>query len=81
MLFLQTKKKGGVANTVVVNVVAKAVIAKSNDARSEAFDIDSSFWAKRLFKRTGFVKHASTTGRVEIRHGARKRHSLFIMKL
>ena len=66
----------GVVNTAVANAVAKALITESNYASLKAIAIDSSFWAKTLFKRIGFVKQASNTGRVEILDDARKETTL-----
>ena len=70
------RKKGGVVSTVVANAVAKALIAKSDDVHLKVIDLDSSFWEKSLFQRTGFVKRSCTTGKVEIPEGARKEAEL-----
>ena len=77
------RKKVGVTSTTVAKAVAKALIAKSDDASLKTVYIDGSFWAKRLFRRMGGVaKRASATRKVEIPDGARKEaRYFFIMKL
>ena len=55
------RKKGGVVNTVVANATAKALISKSDDEHLRLIDLNSSSWAKSLFKRMDFVKRACTT--------------------
>ena len=53
MFLLAIRKKVGVTSTIVGKAVAKALIAKSDDASLKAVYIDGSFWAKRLFRRMG----------------------------
>lgn len=68
----------------MAKAVAKALIAKSDDASLKTVYIDGSFWAKRLFRRMGggVAKRASATRKVEIPDGARKEARYFlIMKL
>ena len=85
MFLLAIRKKVGVTSTIVGKAVAKALIAKSDDASLKAVYIDGSFWAKRLFRRMGgggVAKGASATRKVEIPDGARKEaRYFFIMKL
>ena len=86
MFLLAIRKKVGVTSTIVGKAVAKALIAKSDDASLKAVYIDGSFWAKRLFRRMGggggVAKCASATRKVEIPDGARKEaRYFFIMKL
>ena len=70
------RKKGGVVNTVVANATAKALISKSDNEYLQLIDLDSSSWAKSLFKRMGFVKRACTTSRPDIPASARKEAEL-----
>ena len=70
------RKKGGVVNAVVAIAAAKALISKSNNEHLKAIDLDSSYWGKRLFRRMGYVKKGSTTGRLEIPDGAKKEAGL-----
>ena len=85
MFLLAIRKKVGVTSTIVGKAVAKALIAKSDDASLKAVYIDGSFWAKRLFRRMGgggVAKCASATRKVEIPDGARKEaRYFFVMKL
>ena len=75
--FLLTLRKiGGVVNTVIANATAKALIDKSADEHLKVLDLESSFWAKSLFQRMGFVKRVATTSRPEIPTGARKEAEL-----
>ena len=73
---LTLRKKGGVVNTVIANATAKALIDKSADEHLKVLDLESSFWAKSLFQRMGFVKRVATTSRPEIPTGARKEAEL-----
>ena len=52
---LQLRKKSGVVNTVVAVATAKALIAGSRD-HFKFIDLESTTWAKRLFKQMGFCK-------------------------
>ena len=58
------RRKGGVINTVVVVATAKGLIAKSLDEHLKCLDIDSSYWAKSLFRRMGLrSEHAPNPNR------------------
>ena len=48
------------------------MIARNPQLNLEHIDLDSSSWAKRLFKRMGFAQRMKTMGKVEIPEGARK---------
>ena len=70
------RRKGGVVNTVVAVATAKALIARSSDEHLKSLDLDSSFWAKSLFRRMGFTKRACTTSKPEIPELAKKEAQL-----
>ena len=74
--FLLTFRSKGVANTVAVVAVARALTEKSPDVSLKVLDNDNSYPAKSLFVRMGFVKRACTTTRPEISEGARKEAEL-----
>lgn len=59
-------------NTVIALANLKASIARTDDERLKNIDLESSYWAKSLFKRVGFIKRACTMSRPEIPEGARK---------
>ena len=50
------RRKEGVVNTVVAIDTAKALIARSQDEHLKGIDLESTSWAKSLFKRMGFKK-------------------------
>ena len=60
------RRKGGVVNTVVGNVTARAFIERSNEEHLKCIDLEHSSWAKSLFRRMGQVKRACTTSKLEI---------------
>ena len=74
--FLLTLRSKGVANTVAVVAVVKALIEKSSGESLKVLDNDNSYPAKSLFVRMGLVKRACTTTRPEISEGARKETEL-----
>lgn len=66
-VFLQLlRRKGEVVNTVVAIATAKALIERSGLENLKAIDLESSFWAKSLFQRMGFVRRGKTTSKPEI---------------
>ena len=58
--------KGGVANTVVANATARALIERSNEEYLKCFDLEHFSWVKSLFQRMGQLKCTSTTSKPEI---------------
>ena len=55
------------------------MIARNPQLNLGHIDLDSSSWAKSLFKRMGFVKRMKTTGKVEIPEGAMKEAQLLYL--
>ena len=70
------RRKGGVVNTVVAIATAKALIARSQDEHLKCIDLESTSWAKSLFKRMGFKKRTCTTSKPEIPELAKKEAKL-----
>ena len=58
-------------NTNIAKATAKGLIQRYPDVVGN-IDIDSSSWAKSLFKKMGFVKRAKTSAKVSIPDGARE---------
>ena len=67
------RRKGGVVNTVVAIATAKSLIVRSQDEHLKCIDLESTSWAKSLFKRMGFKKRTCTTSKPEIPELAKKR--------
>ena len=59
-------------NAVVAVTTTKALIVRSPDEHFKCLDLDSSYWAKRLFRRMGFTKRTCTTSKPEIPELAKK---------
>ena len=74
---LQLRKKGGVVNTVVAVAAAKALIARSSDEHLKLTDLESTTWAKSLFKLMGFCKRAATTSKPEIQNWLNEKQNYF----
>ena len=70
------RRKGGVVNTVVAIATAQALKERSQDEHLKCIDLESSSWAKSLFKRMGFVKRTCTTSKPEIPEQAMKEAKL-----
>ena len=70
------RRKGGVVNTTVTVATAKALIARGQVEYLKCLDLDSSYWAKSLFRRMGFTKRTCTTSKPEIPELARKEAKL-----
>ena len=70
------RRKGGIVNTVVAIATAKALIARSQDEHLKCIDLESTSWAKSLFKRMGFKKQTCTTSKQEILELAKKEAKL-----
>ena len=63
--------RGGLVTRTLANVAAKALIARYPNLVGN-IDVDSSSWAKSLFKRMGFVRRTKTPSKVSIPDGTRK---------
>ena len=73
---LALRIRGGLITSVIVISVAKALIARNSHLILDLIDLDSSSWAKSLFRRMGFKKRMKTTGKIEIPNGAKKEAQL-----
>ena len=73
---LATRSKGGIISSAIAIATAKALIARYPEYNLGHLDLDAFSWAKSLFKRMGFVKQMSTTGKVETPEGAKKKQNL-----
>ena len=62
---LATRSKGGLISSAIAIATAKALITRYPEYDLGHIDLDSSSWAKNFFKRMGFVKRMSTTGRLK----------------
>ena len=63
--------RGGLVTRTLANSAAKALMARYLNLVGN-IDVDSSSWAKSLFKRMGFVRRIKTSSKVSIPDGARK---------
>ena len=63
---LATRSKGGLISSEIATATAKALIARYPEYNLGHLDLDSSSWAKSLFKIMVYVKQMSITGKVEI---------------
>ena len=78
--YLRTyRSRGGPVTSIIAVSVAKVLIARNPQLNLEYVDLDSSLWAKRLFKRMGFARRMKTTDKVEIPEGARKEAELLYL--
>ena len=64
-------KKGTVINTTVASATVKALIKKYPHTAGDV-DVESSHWAKSLFRRMNFVRRRKTSSEVDIPEKARK---------
>ena len=71
---------GGPVNSTIAVSVAKVLITRNPQRNLEHIDLDSSSWAKSLFKRIGFARRMKTTGKVEIPEGARNEAELLYLR-
>ena len=76
---LVLRSRGGLITSVIAVSVAKALIARNLHLMLDQIDLDSSSFAKRLFRRMGFEKHMKTTGKIEIPDGAKKEGQLLYL--
>ena len=63
--------RGDLVTRTLANAAAKALMARYPNLVGN-IDVDSSSWAKSLFKRMGFVRRMKTSSKVSIPDGARK---------
>ena len=70
------RSRGGPVNSLIAVSVAKVLIARNPQLNLDHIDLDSSSWAKSLFKRMGFSRRMKTTGNVEIPEGAKQEAEL-----
>ena len=66
---LQQRKNGGVVNTVVAVATTKELMLtmiSDDDEDLKLIDLDSTVWAKSLFKQMEFCKRAASTSKAEI---------------
>ena len=68
---LATRSKEELISSAIAIATAKALITRYPGYNLGHIDLDSSSWAISLFKRMGFVKRMSTTGKVEIPEGGK----------
>ena len=73
------RSRGGPISTIVAVTVAKVLISRNPELELQHIDLDSSSWAKSLFKRMGFVRRMKTTGKPEIPPGAKKEAELLYL--
>ena len=68
---LAQSQRGCVINASIANATAHALIKRHPQCIGN-IDLESSFWAKSLFHRMGFVRRRKTSSKVEIPEAARK---------
>ena len=64
-------QRGCVINTSIANVIVRALIQKFPQAVGN-IDLESTAWARSLFKQIGFENRLNTSSKVEIPYAARK---------
>ena len=70
-------QRGCVISTNIANATACALIQRFSQA-VENIDLESTAWARSLFKRMGFVKRRKTSPKVEIPDAPRKKTEFLI---
>ena len=70
---------GGPVNSLIAVSIAKVLITRNPQLNLGHLDLDSSSWAKSLFKRMGFTRRMKTTGKVEIAEGAKQEAELLFL--
>ena len=73
------RSRGGPVNSLIAVSVAKVLITRNPQLNLGHLDLDSSSWAKSLFKRMGFTRGMKTTGKVEIPEGAKQEAELLFL--
>lgn len=64
--------RGTLITRALAKAAARAIIDQHPGVVEKNIDIESSSWAKSLFKRMGFVKRMKTSSKVNIPDGARR---------
>ena len=67
------RRRRGPVNSIIAISIAKVLIARNPQFNLEHIDLDSSSWAKSLFKRMGLARRKKLTGKVEIPEGVERR--------
>ena len=75
---LAVRNRGGKVTYSIAIATAKALIERSSDS-SLSLIKPSTNWAQSLFRRMGFKKRATTTGKVSIPEGAKKESELVFL--
>ena len=70
------RRKRGIVNIVVAVATANVFIVRSQNEHFKCIDLDSSYWAKNLFRRMRFTKRACTISKPEIPELAKKEGKL-----
>ena len=73
------RSRGGPVNSLIAVSIAKVLITGNPQLNLGHLDLDSSSWAKSLFKRMGFTRRMKTTGKVEIPEGAKQEAELLFL--
>ena len=73
------RSRGDPVNSITTISVAKVLIARKPHFNLEHIDLDSSSWARSLFKRNGLAQRMKTNGKVEIPEVARKEAELMYL--
>ena len=73
------RSRGGPVNYLIAVSIAKVLITRNPQLNLGHLDLDSSSWAKSLFKRMGFTRRMKTTGKVEIPEGAKQEAELLFL--
>lgn len=76
---LAVRSRGGLITSAIAVSVAKALIVRNPHFNLGHIDLDSSHWARSLFRRMGFVKRMKTTGKIEIPEGAKQEAQLLYL--
>ena len=66
------RSRSGLVTSVTVVSVAKALIARNPHFMLDHIDLDSSSWAKSLFRRMDFKKRMKITSKIEIPDRSKK---------
>ena len=57
------RSRGGPVNSIIAISITKVLITRNSQFNLEHIDLDSSSWAKSLFKRIGLARRMKTTGK------------------
>ena len=73
------RSRGGPVNSIIAISIAKVLIARNPQFNLEHIDLDSSSWAKSLFKKMELARRMKTTPKVEIPERTRKEAELMYL--